>query len=291
MFATSNASVLSDSVQQIKDAISDFRDSLVREEALFILERIVGLFNTEPLTGFLTGFLPSVNFVTWFTDLENSHEDGSYGVIKWPSDRDKRVAMQIELCRYISDDNNLFDHFLLTYLYSNRTNFSGSITAFATKVLDTLVRDIDQLIALRPVSPILLEAMRTLPLSGDDVLDEKLLEASQKFKNPAPQSLQDAVEKLWDSFEIIKKLNHLDTKKSVAMLLEQIIEDRLFRDHINNEMTALNDIGNKFQIRHFGTGKLPLNQKQLEYLFHRLYSLVRFLLLARNETKGKSLSD
>jgi hypothetical protein len=290
MFATSNASVLSDSVQQIKDAISDFRDSSVREEALFILERIVGLFNTEPLTGFLTGFLPSVNFATWFTDLENSHEDGDHGVLKWPQDRDKRVAMQIELCRYISDNNNLFDHFLLTYLYSNRINFSESLAAFITKVLDPLVRDIDQLIALRPVSPILLEAMRNFPLSGDDVLDEKLQEACRKFKDPAPQSLQDAIEKLWDSFERIKTLDDPDKKKSTLVLLEKTIDEPKFRDHIDKEMVSLTDIGNKFQIRHFETSKLPLNNKQREYLFHRVYSLICFLLLARNAVKEKEES-
>jgi hypothetical protein len=60
--------------------------------------------------------------------------------------------------------------------------------------------------------------MRNFPLSGDDVLDELLQEACRKFKDPAPQSLQDATEKLWDSWERLKALEDREKKESVKIL-------------------------------------------------------------------------
>jgi hypothetical protein len=278
MFATSNASVLSGSVQQIKDAISDFRTSLVEQEALHVLERIVSLFDSEPLGNFLTSALPSINFRNWW----NKSEEGLTGVLLLPPDLHESIAIRVELCRVIKKENDVLIHFTNRYCRSQGLSY---FERFATKVLDPLVRDIDRLIALRPVSPILLEAMRNFPPSGDDVLDEKLQEACRKFKDPAPQSLQDAVEKLWDSLQRLKTLDHQDKKKSIFILLEKTIDEPKFRDSINKEMLALTEIGDNFQIRHFETNKPPLNQKQLEYLFHRLYSLIRFLLLARNKNQ------
>jgi hypothetical protein len=294
MFATSNVSALSDSVQQIKDAISDFRNSSVLEEAFPFLERIVYLFDIEPLSKFLISVLPTINFRDWWNELNKNGESSGIFVTSWPHDCEERIAIQVELCRMIVREKEKDSLRFFTDNYCNPWSHlknSDLVAAFVKKVLDPLVRDIDRLIALRPVPPILLEAMRNFPLSGDETLDDKLQEACRKFKDPAPQSLQDATEKLWDSFERIKTLHLADKKKSIVMLLEQATEDQLFRDRINNEMSALTEIGNKFQIRHFEIDKLPFNQKQLEYLFHRLYSLIRFLLLARNEAKEKSLSD
>lgn len=39
----------------------------------------------------------------------------------------------------------------------------------------------------------------------------------------------------------------------------------------------------RFQIRHFEVGKQPLSLEQLDYLFHRFYSLIRFLLLSHTK--------
>jgi hypothetical protein len=287
MFATSNASVLSGFVQQIKDAISDFRNSSVDNEAFHILERIVYLFGIEPLSKFLISVLPTINFTEWWDELKKNVDSSGTFAISWPHDCGERIAIQVELCRMIirEKENNSLRFFTEKYCHPRGSKISDIVTAFATKVLDPLVRDIDRLIALRPVSPILLEAMRNFPPSGDDVLDEKLQEACRKFKDPAPQSLQDAVEKLWDSLQRLKTLDHQDKKKSIFILLEKTIDEPKFRDSINKEMLALTEIGDNFQIRHFETNKPPLNQNQLEYLFHRLYSLIRFLLLARNKNQ------
>jgi hypothetical protein len=283
MFSTSNASVLSGSVQQIKNAISDFRNSSSVEEALHILEGINYLFQKEPLREFLMSVLPSIDFIKWWNELYENAEASGIFAITWHYDIEKRIAIQIDLCQFITTQKNALMNFIQQYFRPQSQKTSECFAAFATKVLDPLVRDIGLLIEFRPISPILLDAMRNFPLSGDDVLDEKLQEACRKFKDPAPQSLQDAIEKIWDSLERIKTLDHQDKKKSTLVLLEQTIDEPKFRDPINKEMLALTEIGNNFQIRHFETDKPPLNQKQLEYLFHRLYSLIRFLLLARNK--------
>lgn len=271
------SSILFPSIQKIKDAIPDFRNSSSPEEALNILKRIVDIFETEPLAEFLTSVFPIIDFEMWWEE-----SIGNSG-IKWPSEIYNRVAVQVKLCGEIEQSNriHLID-FIMKYCGENSGDLSRLFKAFATKILDPLVRDISRLIESRPVSPILLDAMRNIPVSGDETLDELLQEACRKFKDPAPQSLQDATEKLWDSWERIKSLENPDNKKkSVKVLLEKAATDDMsFYNYLDREATALTEIGNKFQLRHFEVGKQPLTPEQLEYLFHRLYSLIRFLLLS-----------
>jgi hypothetical protein len=285
MFATSNASVLSGSVQQIKNAISDFRNSSSVEEALHILEGINYLFQKEPLREFLMSVLPSIDFIKWWNELHENGEASGTFAITWHYDIEKRIKIQIDLCQFITTQKNALMNFTQKYFRPQSQKISEYFAAFATKVLDPLVRDIGLLIEFRAVSPILLEAMRNFPISGDDTLDELLQEACRKFKDPAPQSLQDATEKLWDSWERIKSLENPDNKKqSVKVLLEKGSDDMSsFYNYLEQEAKALTDIGNQFQLRHFEVGKQSLTSEQLGYLFHRLYSLIRFLLLARNK--------
>jgi hypothetical protein len=273
-------SILVTSLNEIKDAVSDFRNSSVPDEADNILKRIVSLFEKEPLARFLISVLPPIDFETW-----REESIGNSG-IQWPIEIDIRVAIQVELCRDIERSSSIsLIQFIQKYCSDNSGDFSKLFKAFTTKILDPLVRDISRLIESRPVSPILLDAMRNLPVSGDETLDELLQEACRKFKDPAPQSLQDATEKLWDSWERIKSLENPDNKKqSVKVLLEKATTDDMpFYNYLVQEATALTEIGNKFQLRHFEVGKQPLTPEQLDYLFHRLYSLIRFLLLARTK--------
>ncbi|MCY7366905.1 MAG: hypothetical protein LH474_01995 [Chamaesiphon sp.] len=272
-------SVLIASLNEIKDAISDFRNSSVPDEADNTLKRIVSLFGKEPLDRFLTSVLPSIDFETW-----REESIGNCG-IQWPINMDNRVAIQVELCREIERSNHIsLINFIQEYCGENSGDLPRLFRAFTTKILDPLVRDISRLIELRPVSPILLDAMRSLPISGDETLDELLQEACRKFKDPTPQSLQDATEKLWDSWERIKSLENPENKKnSVKLLLDRATNNTYFYNYLDQEAKALTDIGNQFQLRHFEVGKQPLTLEQLEYLFHRLYSLIRFLLLARTK--------
>jgi hypothetical protein len=284
---------LSDSVQEIKDAISDFRRSSVLEEALSALERIVDLFDIEPLAEFLTSVLPNADFDKWWTDSEElAKSQNGHAALQWPKNREERVSIQVQLCQVIiRRENNVLKYFAGTYCDQEKPKLleSAYFEAFANKVLDLLVRDIGRLIKLRLISPILLEAMRNLPVSGDETLDELLQEACRKFKDPAPRSLQGAIEKLWDSWERIKTVELPGNKRnSIKMLLEQASNDISFREYLDQEAKALTEIGNKFHIRHFETDKLPLNQPEKEYLFHRLYSLIHFLLLARTRSESSS---
>jgi hypothetical protein len=277
MLVTPANSILVASLNEIKDAISDFCNSSLPGEADNTLKRIVSLFEKEPLAGFLISVLPPIDFETWWEESIDN------GWIQWPNEMGTLVAIRVELCREIerSSSISLID-FIQKYCGENSESLSRLFKAFTTKILDPLVRDISRLIESRPVSPILLDAMRNIPVSGDETLDELLQEACRKFKDPAPQSLQDATEKLWDSWERIKSLENPDNKKkSVKVLLEKAATDDMsFYNYLDREATALTEIGNKFQLRHFEVGKQPLTPEQLEYLFHRLYSLIRFLLLA-----------
>jgi hypothetical protein len=190
------------------------------------------------------------------------------------------------------NENDSLRFFTDKYCHPRVSKISDLVAVFAKKVLDPFVRDIDRLIAFRPVSPILLEAMRNFPTSGDDILDELLQEACRKFKDPAPQALQDAVEKLWDSWEKLKNSEDQDKKKSVKILLDKVTDCQEFRDQLEQEATTLTLIGNKFHIRHSEPTQVKLNEsEELEYLFYRLYSLIRFLLLARNKTNENLRAD
>jgi len=58
-----------------------------------------------------------------------------------------------------------------------------------------------------------------------------------------------------------------------------------FRDVIENEAKVLTDIGNTFHIRHSETTQTPLqSERHVDYLFHRLFSLIWLVLKATNRT-------
>ena len=53
----------------------------------------------------------------------------------------------------------------------------------------------------------------------------------------------------------------------------------LFRDVLEKDARAVTDIGNDFMIRHSETTKEPLTcSDQVDYLFHRLFALIRLVL-------------
>lgn len=284
---TSTSSILATSLQDIEEAISDFRDSPF-QGAENALARIVYLLDEEPLAGFLVSVLPRIDFDLWWDKTKGSVRSmvGS-GTLEWPIDRAARVATQVVLCRAMST-NQIGFHDFMNNFFPPVYELSAHVEGFASKLLAPLVRDIGRLTESRPLPPILFEAMGRLPTSGDATLDELLQVACTKFKDPAPQARQDAIEKLWDAWERLKSLEVTENKRmSVEALLVRASSDPSFRDHLNREMKALTEIGNVFHIRHFETDRLPLTQpEQFDYLFHRLYALMHFLLFARNESEG-----
>jgi hypothetical protein len=274
-------STLAPSIQDLSEAISDFRDASF-QSCESVLNRVLLILDEEPIAGFLTAVLPTVDFETWHknaTDTVGSMV-GS-GALTWPSDRPSRVAMQIALCRAIVNKNVSFHGFVNNFMYTQ--SLPEYVDGFATKLLDPMLRDIGRLAESRIVPPVLFEAMGNLPPSGDATLDELLRDARLKFKDPSPKTRAEATEKLWDAWERLKSLDVQGNKRlSVARLLEQCSPEPNFRAVLELESKQLTAVGNAFHIRHFETDKVALQHaEQYDYLFHRMFALIHLLLFSR----------
>ena len=279
---TSLSSILAPSLQDLAESILDFRDSSF-QSCESVLSRFVYQLDEEPLAGFLASVLPEQNFDAWLA--KTSSTVGSMvgsGVLSWPIERPARVAMQIALCRAIAAKSVRFLDFVYDFFYSDR-DLEGHVDAFASKLLDPLVRDIVRLTESRVVPPVLFQAMGALPPSGDHTLDALLHDACLKFRDPAPKARAEATEKLWDAWERLKSIEVQNNKRlSVEKLLDQTSPEHTFRGILEAEARALTDAGNAFHIRHFETDRVSLSQPEhYDYLFHRLFALMHLLLFSR----------
>ena len=118
------------------------------------------------------------------------------------------------------------------------------------------------------------------PNTGDPELDAKLIDAMSRFQSRTPSDHQDALEKLWDSFERLKTLESGANKKaSVAKLLDRSAPTAPLRAELESEFTALTRIGNNFTIRHHEHDRQELSDEySRDYLFIRLAGLIAFVL-------------
>lgn len=279
---TSIRGMLEPSLQDIEEAISDFRDSPI-QSCDSVLARILITFDEEPLSSFLGAVLPFVEFDPWYSDIRSTVGSmAGSGRLAWPPERPKRVALQIALCRAIADKRVGFFDFVHDFIYSGRDS-PGHVEGFASKFLYPMLRDIARLSESRVVPPVLFEAMGTLPASGDTTLDALLDDARVKFKDPSSKARSEAIEKLWDAWERLKSLEVQGNKSlSVTRLLDQCSPESEFRQLLEQEARQLTAIGNDFQIRHFETDKVALaSAAHIDYLFHRLFALIHLLLFSR----------
>lgn len=119
--------------------------------------------------------------------------------------------------------------------------------------------------------------------TSDSDLDALLNSARRKFLDPDIDIRKESLEKLWDAWERLKTLEDSDKKKSIALLLERTSTEINFRARLDSEGLELTSIGNAFMIRHKETGKIPIQSNhQVDYLFHRLFSLVYLILKSTN---------
>lgn len=119
--------------------------------------------------------------------------------------------------------------------------------------------------------------------TGDVELDRMLEAARQKFLDPDELTRREALEKLWDAWERLKTIKGKDKKAGIAELLDQTVSAQRpeFRAVLETEAKALTVIGNMFQIRHSETTQERLiNVDHVDYLFHRLFSLIYLILRA-----------
>ena len=134
-------STLAPSLQDISEAISDFRDASF-QSCESVLSRLLVSLDEEPLAGFLKAVLPHVDFDGWHAKATGTVGSmvGS-GTLEWPADRPSRVAMLIELCRAIASKRVRFLDFVHKFMYTGR-DLSGHVDGFAHKLLEPMLRDI-----------------------------------------------------------------------------------------------------------------------------------------------------
>jgi hypothetical protein len=140
-----------------------------------------------------------------------------------------------------------------------------------------------EIIRLAPAA--LQEALAiTVFRTGDAHLDEMLEDARTKFLNRDLKVRRESLEELWDAWERLKTVEKgKDKKATVKALLDKGAQEPAFRQLLEDEAGTLTAIGNNFMIRHTETTKTPISQSaHVDYLFHRLFSLIRLLLKATN---------
>lgn len=119
-------------------------------------------------------------------------------------------------------------------------------------------------------------------MTGDSALDGLLEAARHKFLNRSIDVRRESLEKLWDAWERLKTLDPgRDKREGVKALLDVAAADPTLRAGLEHEARELTDIGNTFMIRHTETDKIPITESaHVDYLFHRMFSLIRLLLKA-----------
>ncbi|TCJ89999.1 hypothetical protein [Nocardia alba] len=93
------------------------------------------------------------------------------------------------------------------------------------------------------------------PATGDEDLDNLIRSARELYASKDPEQRQVALEKLWDGYERLKTLRDPTDKRRGTAASIEMIEPPELRKRVNEEMNALREIGNEFQIRHFEVGK------------------------------------
>lgn len=280
------SSALTLAFQDMDDARADFQQAELKDAA-HVLNRLVAVFDSEPLASFLSEALPAVDFDDWLQRAEATA--GSFvgsAELPWPHDRTERASMQVALCRYIAAKKVDFLNFVHNHFHVG-SSLSAHVFVFQSKILVPLLRDIRRLSELRQVPSDLAQAIGRVPLSGDTTLDNLLQLACERFRDPAPSARNDAIEKLWDGWERLKTLAGGNKGESAqAMLDSAALTGGRFRELLETEARALTKIGNEFHIRHFETDKTPLRPAEVDYLFHRMFALINLILSARSRSES-----
>jgi hypothetical protein len=126
------------------------------------------------------------------------------------------------------------------------------------------------------------EVVKAMFATGDPELDSMLKQAVAKYTNPDIDVRKESLEKLWDAWERLKTLENPSNKKaSIEMLLNKAVPIAQLRELVNADGEILTRVGNDFMIRHTEVGKVPIERSEdIDYLFHRLFALVRLLFRA-----------
>ncbi|ANL74231.1 hypothetical protein AMC83_PA00004 (plasmid) [Rhizobium phaseoli] len=140
----------------------------------------------------------------------------------------------------------------------------------------------------RLVPPVLREELVSSYFrTGDLELNRMLESARRKFLEPDMTVRHEALEALWDAWERLKTLGPgPDKKTQTTALLDSTAEHHspLFREALEREAKELTWIGNNLQIRHSEKDKEQVKRNEhIDYLFHRLFSLIHAVLRMNKE--------
>jgi len=116
--------------------------------------------------------------------------------------------------------------------------------------------------------------------TGEAELDRLLETARTKFLHRDLDVRKEGLEKLWDAFERLKTVEPgRDKLAQLTALFDKASAEPNFKKQVNDEGTLLTWIGNNFMIRHTETTKTQITESaHVDYLFHRMFALVRLLL-------------
>lgn len=135
----------------------------------------------------------------------------------------------------------------------------------------------------RKSDPILREELLQLAYNTPDSELNGLLEVStQKFLSRNDAQQRESLESLWDAWERLKTLGHgSDKKEQITSLLDEVAGNELplFRNVLEMEAAKITKIGNQHRIRHSETTQESLTKSEhIDYLFHRLLSIIHLIL-------------
>ncbi len=136
--------------------------------------------------------------------------------------------------------------------------------------------------------PVLREELASTEfVTGDPELDRILESARRKFFDPSEEIRREALLELWDAWERLKTTGEGSNKKDqITSLLDGAAGSASpkFRDSLETEALELTSIGNNHQIRHTEVTQEKIeNREHVDYLFHRLFSLIHLII----NTQGK----
>jgi hypothetical protein len=173
-----------------------------------------------------------------------------------------------------------FKHYHLTFdQEAGQEDFRAQINLlFARNGLAYELKQSGEIVRLAPAvlqAELAVSAFHT----GDGHLDALLSDAVAKFVSPDPKIRKEALEKLWDGWERLKTLAGGDKKSSVKELLDNAAPEPVLRQIIEAHAQNATFTGNNLMIRHAEVGKEPIERPEVvDYLFHGLFALIRFLL-------------
>jgi hypothetical protein len=120
----------------------------------------------------------------------------------------------------------------------------------------------------------------TIFKTGDPDLDRLLETARTKFLNKSLDVRKEGLEKLWDAWERLKTVEPgKDKKAQTTAILDKAATEPNYRKLLEDEAMLLTGVGNNFMIRHTEMTKTPIvASAHVDYLFHRMFALIRLLL-------------